>query len=72
MVNSMSTDMQGALQKLFSVMPLIFGIGFIAPVIAQSMALGGWEAPLGMERITFGLLIGALWGLYATIKGRWI
>jgi len=68
----MSTAMQVALQKLFSIMPFLFGIGFIAPVIAQSMALLGWDAPLGMERITFGLLIGSAWGLYATIKGRWI
>ncbi|NCP17616.1 MAG: hypothetical protein GW855_00435 [Erythrobacter sp.] len=64
--------MQVALQKLFSIMPLLFGIGFIAPVIAQVMTMWGWDAPFGMQRIVFGLLIGALWGLYATIKGRWI
>ena len=64
--------MQVALQKLFAIMPLLFGIGFVAPVIAQLMAVWGWEAPLGMERIVFGLLLGASWGLYATIRGRWI
>lgn len=64
--------MQVALQKLFAIMPLLFGIGFIAPVIAQLMSSLGWSAPLGMERIVFGLLIGSVWGLYATIKGRWI
>ena len=64
--------MQVALQKLFLVMPFLFGIGFIAPVIAQAMAAGGWSAPFGMERIVFGLVIGSVWGLYATIRGRWI
>ncbi|GAB5347902.1 hypothetical protein [Alteriqipengyuania sp. 357] len=64
--------MQVALQKLFVIMPLLFGIGFIAPLIAQAMAAGGWDAPFGMERIGFGLVIGAVWGLYATIRGRWV
>ena len=64
--------MQVALQKLFAIMPLLFGIGFIAPVIAQVMAVWGVDAPLGMHRLTYGLLIGTSWGLYATIKGRWI
>jgi hypothetical protein len=64
--------MQVAAQKLFAIMPFLFGIGFIAPLIAQSMAVWGWDAPFGMERIVFGLVFGASWGLYATIKGRWI
>lgn len=64
--------MQVALQKFFAIMPFLFGIGFIAPVIAQVMTVAGWEAPFGMERIVFGLVIGASWGLYATIRGRWI
>jgi len=64
--------MQVAIKKLFAIMPLLFGIGFIAPLIAQTMAFWGWEAPLGMERIVFGLILGGSWGLYATIRGRWI
>ena len=64
--------MEGALKKLFTVMPLLFGIGFIAPLIAQTMALWHWDAPFGLTRVSFGLTIGALWGLYATLRGRWI
>ncbi|MCW1427852.1 hypothetical protein [Novosphingobium sp. JCM 18896] len=64
--------MEVALKKLFTVMPLIFGIGFIAPLIAQTMAAWHWEAPLGLTRIAFGLTIGAAWGLYATLRGRWV
>jgi hypothetical protein len=64
--------MKGALKKLFAVMPLLFGIGFIAPLIAQTMAVWQWQAPFGFSRLGFGLTIGALWGLYATLRGRWI
>ena len=63
---------QSAVQKLFKWMPFIFGIGFIAPLIAQTMAYWDVAAPLGMSRIEFGLLIGAPWGLYAVLRGRWI
>ena len=64
--------METALKKLFYVMPFLFGIGFIAPLIAQTMAYWDIAAPFGMARITFGLLIGAPWGLYAVLRGRWL
>ncbi|MBN9504563.1 MAG: hypothetical protein J0I69_00930 [Altererythrobacter sp.] len=64
--------MELALRKLFYVMPFLFGIGFIAPLIAQTMAYWDVAAPFGMSRIAFGLLIGAPWGLYAMLRGRWI
>lgn len=64
--------MQSALQHLFRWMPLIFGLAFIAPLIAQVMATRHWAAPLGLDRTTFGLLIGAPWGLYAVVRGRWL
>ncbi|WP_234032165.1 hypothetical protein [Parerythrobacter jejuensis] len=53
-------------------MPLLFGLGFIAPLIAQTMAVWEWDAPLGLSRIALGLIVGGSWGLYATIRGRWI
>jgi len=64
--------MEIALKKLFYVMPFLFGIGFIAPLIAQTMAYWDIAAPFGISRIAFGLLIGAPWGLYAMLRGRWI
>ena len=64
--------MEIALKRLFYWMPFLFGIGFIAPLIAQTMAYWEVAAPLGMSRILFGLLIGAPWGLYAVWRGRWI
>jgi hypothetical protein len=53
-------------------MPFLFGLGFIAPLTAQTMAYWHVDAPLGLSRIGFGLLFGGAWGLYANIKGRWI
>lgn len=64
--------MEIALRNLFKIMPFLFGIGFIAPLIAQTMTYWHIEAPLGLTRIMFGLLIGAPWGLYATLRGRWL
>ena len=64
--------MQAAVQQLFKWMPFIFGIAFIAPLIAQTMVFWGWQPPLGVAPLAFGLLIGGGWGLYATIRGRWV
>lgn len=64
--------MEVAVKKLFYWMPFLFGIGFIAPLIAQSMAYWDIAAPFGMSRIVFGLLIGAPWGLVTVIRGRWV
>lgn len=64
--------MQAAIRHLFQWMPLLFGIGFVAPLIAQTMAVSDIAAPLGMSRVAFGLLIGAPWGLYAMVRRRWI
>jgi len=63
---------QAAVQQLFRWMPLLFGIGFIAPLIAQTMAYWDVAAPFGMRGIAFGLAIGAVWGLYAVLRGRWV
>lgn len=61
-----------AIKKLFEIMPFLFGLGFIAPLIAQIMVAAGVEAPFGLSRIAFGLAIGGAWGLVANIRGRWL
>jgi hypothetical protein len=53
-------------------MPFFFGIGFIAPLIAQSTAALRIAAPFGLSPVVLGLAIGASWGLYATLRGRWL
>jgi hypothetical protein len=64
--------MQDAVKQLFKWMPFLFGIGFIAPLIAQTMTYWDIAAPFGLSPIGFGLLIGAPWGLYAVLSGRWV
>ena len=64
--------MQGVLRQVFQWMPLLFGIGFIAPLIAQTMAYWDVPAPWGLSRVMFGLMIGVPWGLYANLRGRWL
>ncbi len=52
--------------------PVFFGIGFLAPLIAQSMETLQVAAPFGLSFIQTGLLIGAGLGLAAKLRGRWI
>ena len=64
--------METGVKRLFAVMPLLFGVGFIAPLIAQSMAVWDVAAPGGMSRLAFGLAVGGTWGLIANLRGRWL
>lgn len=64
--------MENVFKQIFHWMPFFFGIGFIAPLIAQTMNAWHWQAPFGLSNIAFGLLIGAPWGLLTVIRGRWI
>ena len=64
--------MANVLKQVLAWMPFFFGIGFIAPLIAQLMVLWDIPAPFGISRIAFGLIIGGTWGLVANIRGRWL
>lgn len=64
--------MQQALKGIFFIMPLLFGLGFIAPVTAELMTLAELRPPLGLTPLGSGLILGGAWGLYATIKGSWL
>ena len=52
--------------------PLWFGIGFLAPLIAQTMEAMAIPAPLGLSPIAVGLVIGSLAGLVAKSRGSWV
>ncbi len=52
--------------------PVFFGIGFIAPLVAQSMDAAGIGAPFGLATIQVGLVVGATTGLVAKIRGSWL
>ena len=52
--------------------PVLFGIGFLAPVLAAFLTSFGVEGVFGLSNIVFGLIVGAVWGFIAKIGGRWI
>lgn len=61
------------LKEAYNWGPVLFGIGFIAPLIAQTMTAAGIPAPAGMSTLQFGLIVGGLAGTIAKARGRrWI
>ena len=52
--------------------PVLFGVGFLAPLIAQSMEAMEIAAPFGLTSIQTGLVIGVGLGLAAKSRGSWI
>ena len=64
--------MRKILGSVFAVMPLLFGIGFLAPLVAQVLDRTGLSATGWPPSILIGLLVGGVWGSYATWKGRWL
>lgn len=64
--------MQKALGLLFEYMPVVFGLGFVAPLIAQVLLRVGAPAPFGVPALVVGLVVGPAWGLYAKVRGRWL
>lgn len=64
--------MIAVIKSVFYFGPLLFGFGFMAPLIAQTMGALGLEAPFGLSNLAAGLLLGGGFGLAAQIRGRWI
>lgn len=64
--------MERALRLLFFMGPLLFGIGFLAPLIAQSLRATGVEEVLGVSALLFALVVGGALGALATVRRRWI
>lgn len=52
--------------------PILFGLAFLAPLIAQSLDALALPAPLGLEPIHFGLGVGLVLGVIAAMRGRWL
>lgn len=50
--------------------PLVFGIGFLAPLIAQSLVALQVQTPV--TPLVIGLVLGGLWGLMAQLRGSWL
>ncbi|MEM9571942.1 MAG: hypothetical protein AAF996_10765 [Pseudomonadota bacterium] len=60
------------IKAIFYFGPLLFGIGFLAPLTAQIIQALDWTPPFGLTPLITGLAFGAAYGLIAQIRGRWI
>lgn len=60
------------LMVLLQGMPLIFGIGFIAPLIAQLLERAVPGAAQAEWPLVAGLAVGGSWGALANLRGRWL
>ena len=60
------------LMALLQGMPLIFGIGFVAPLIAQLLERTLPGAAQAQWPLLAGLAIGGSWGALANLRGRWL
>ncbi len=56
----------------FSLGPILFGIGFLAPAIAALLSVAKIDAPLGFTPIQFGLGLGVIMGLVARQRRTWL
>ena len=62
--------MIAAIKTIFYFGPLIFGIGFIAPLTAQVIERAGFVLPV--SPLVAGLIVGVALGGVAQVRGRWI
>ena len=64
--------MERALKLVAASLPLVFAFAFLVPVIDQGMQALGISAPFGLSTLTFALIVGGAWGLFAQVTGRWV
>lgn len=60
------------IELIFKFGPLIFGVGFMAPLFAELFARVGMSLPFGLTPLLAGLLLGGGLGLIAQMRGSWI
>lgn len=61
--------MEKILKLIFS--PIVFGLFFLAPLIAQSMSAAGLQI-FTLPNLLVGLVVGGGLGLMAHYRGSWI
>ena len=60
------------LKTIFYFGPLLFGLGFLTPLVAQIIKAMAWSPPFGLTPLMMGLIVGGTLGILAQIRGRWI
>lgn len=56
----------------FSLGPILFGIGFLAPVLMATMDVFGLAAPFGLDPLHFCLGVGLILGVIARQRRTWL
>lgn len=64
--------MSRLLPLIFQNLTLLFGIGFLAPLIAQVLERTAPSIAATPWPLAIGLLVGGGWGAIAQKTGRWI
>ena len=64
--------MQQVIKTIFHFGPLLFGFGFLAPLIAQIIEAMAWTPPFNLSALMTGLILGGALGVIAQLRGRWI
>lgn len=64
--------MQAVITFLMKLGPLLFGIGFIAPVLATFADDLGIVMPMGLTSLQAGLIVGSVTGAIATWRRSWL
>ena len=61
-----------AISLVFRFGSILFGLGFLAPLIATLIANAGIDLPFGSTPLLLGLLLGGGLGLLAQLRGTWL
>lgn len=57
---------------IFKFGPIIFGIGFMAPLFTALIVRAGLALPFDLTPLLAGLLLGGGFGLFAQLRGSWV
>ncbi|TFU03219.1 hypothetical protein EUV02_08470 [Polymorphobacter arshaanensis] len=60
------------IRLLLTLQPLLFGLGFLAPLAVQIITRTGLTPPFGLTPMLAGLLVGGTLGAIANLRGSWI
>lgn len=64
--------MKTAMIGLFKLLPLIFGLGFLGPLISECLSVLALTRDLGLPNLGIGLVVGGVWGANTIRTGRWV
>jgi hypothetical protein len=64
--------MERAIGFLLSIMPLVFGFGFLVPTMRQAIERLEWAPPLALSPLAFALIVCGGWAIIAQVRQRWI